>query len=80
MGVDLHEQHTGNADQPEDDAILRFHRGERLVHWAVAIPFMICYVSAAILVFVYNPEPTRAYRAVFAWIHRISTAPRRCSR
>ena len=62
------------TDEPSVDVVLRFERGERLVHWAIAVPFMICYLSAAVLFFYYNPDPTRAYRAVFAWIHRISGA------
>lgn len=62
------------SDEPSVDVILRFERGERLVHWAIAVPFLTCYLSAAVLFFYYNPDPTRAYRLVFAWIHRISGA------
>ena len=54
------------------DEILRFRVCERHLHWAIAIPFKICYLSAAILVLVYNPSPLRPYRDVFAWIHRLS--------
>jgi formate dehydrogenase subunit gamma len=54
------------------DEILRFHRSERHLHWAIAIPFMVCYVTAAILVLVYNANPAWPLRAVFSWIHRIS--------
>ena len=42
------------------------------MHWAVAIPFMVCYATALILVVVYNPDPTRPYRQVVSWVHRIS--------
>lgn len=52
--------------------ILRFRKSERTVHWAIAIPFMVCYSTALILVFIYNPDPLRPYRAVFSWVHRIS--------
>ena len=33
---------------------------------------MVSYMSAAILVAVYNFNPTRPYREVFSWIHRMS--------
>lgn len=52
--------------------VLRFRVSERRVHWAIAIPFLICYVTALILVVVYNPNPLRPYREVVSWIHRIS--------
>jgi formate dehydrogenase subunit gamma len=55
-----------------DDRILRFRRSERHLHWAIAVPFMVCYVTAAILVGVYNQNPARPFREVFSWIHRIS--------
>ena len=54
------------------DRILRFHLSERFLHWAIAIPFMLCYTTAVILVVVYNPAPLRPFRAVFSWIHRLS--------
>jgi formate dehydrogenase subunit gamma len=52
--------------------VLRFRASERRLHWAIAIPFLVCYVSALVLVVVYNPDPLRPYRAVFSWAHRIS--------
>jgi formate dehydrogenase gamma subunit len=52
------------------DAILRFRRSERHLHWALALPFMSCLVTALILVTVYNPHPARPFRWVFSWIHR----------
>jgi formate dehydrogenase subunit gamma len=52
--------------------ILRFKASERQLHWAIAAPFMICYATALVLVAVYNPDPTRPYRAVFSWTHRLS--------
>ena len=60
------------AEPADDSKILRFHRTERAVHWAIAIPFMACYATALILVIVYNPEPTRPLRSIFSWAHRIS--------
>jgi len=52
--------------------ILRFEKTERLMHWAIAVPFLICYTSALVLVVLYNPNPLRPLRFLFSWIHRIS--------
>jgi formate dehydrogenase gamma subunit len=52
--------------------ILRFKTSERQLHWAIAVPFMVCYATALVLVSVYNPDPTRPYRALFSWTHRLS--------
>jgi len=52
--------------------ILRFRRSERMLHWAIAIPYVVCWLTAAILVLVYNPNPLRPLRDVFAVIHRAS--------
>ncbi len=54
------------------DEVLRFRVCERHIHWAIAIPFKICYLTALILVLVYNPSPGRPFRDIFAWIHRLS--------
>jgi formate dehydrogenase subunit gamma len=52
--------------------ILRFRSSERQVHWAISIPFMVCYATALVLVVVYTPNPSWPFREVFSWIHRIS--------
>jgi len=57
-------------DRP--DSVLRFRESERYMHWALALPFLICYTTALILVFVYNPNPSRPFRAVFSWTHKLS--------
>jgi formate dehydrogenase subunit gamma len=54
------------------DEVLRFQAAERHLHWAIAVPFKICYLTALILIVVYNPQPHRPLREVFSWIHRLS--------
>ena len=55
-----------------ESKVLRFRKTERAVHWAIAIPFLVCYATALVLVFVYNPDPQRPLRDVFSWTHRLS--------
>ncbi len=52
--------------------ILRFRSSERQLHWAMAVPFMICFMTAVTLVVVYNPHPQRPYRWLVSWTHRLS--------
>ena len=54
------------------DEILRFRASERRLHWSIAIPFIICYVTAVVLVLVYNLHPERPFHTVVSWIHRIA--------
>jgi formate dehydrogenase subunit gamma len=54
------------------EEILRFHTSERQLHWAIAVPFMISYATALVLVTLYNPHPDRPLRFIFSWTHRIS--------
>jgi formate dehydrogenase subunit gamma len=56
----------------ETDRVLRFRRPEVLMHWSIAVPFLVCWTSALVLVTVYNPDPLGRLRIVFAWIHRVS--------
>jgi len=63
---------TEHVEAHVPDTILRFRESERQMHWALAVPFMVCYTTALILVLVYNPSPLRPFRTVFSWTHRIS--------
>ncbi len=62
--------HSKLAAPAGPDTILRFLLGERLLHWAIAIPFLCCFLSALVLLLVFNHNPTGVYRPVFAWMHR----------
>jgi formate dehydrogenase subunit gamma len=52
--------------------ILRFRESERHVHWAIAIPFLICYATGVALFVFYNADPQRPFRSVVSWSHRLS--------
>jgi formate dehydrogenase subunit gamma len=58
--------------QEDGNTILRFQKAEIMVHWAIAIPFLICFVTAAILAFVFYWYPLHPLRSVVSWIHRLS--------
>ena len=63
------------APEPASEAsekVLRFRLSERRLHWAIALPFLGCFTTALVLVFVYNPDPVRPYRVVLSTLHRIS--------
>jgi formate dehydrogenase subunit gamma len=66
---EIRQEAAGTGDNGK---ILRFYRSERLLHWAIAVPFLVCYTTAMILVVFYNPEPHRPYRLLFSWMHRTS--------
>lgn len=65
---------TPAAAEPEpvlpDRRILRFHVSERMLHWAVAVPFLLCAVSGLTLLFGYNLRSDGISRQVFSWLHR----------
>ena len=63
---------TSSRAENKSYKILRFRKSERHVHWTIAIPFMVCFTTAIILVFFYNTNPLRPYREAFSWIHRLS--------
>ena len=72
MSKPVHRRQLQPKKTPPSNKILRFRKSERHIHWAIAIPFMVCFASALILVVFYNPNPLRPYRDVFSWAHRIS--------
>ncbi len=61
-----------NNKNVSSDKIIRFRKSEISLHWAIAVPFIVCYFSALVLIIFYNPHPERPYREIVSWIHRIS--------
>jgi len=57
-------------DRRDRDTVLRFERSERRLHWALAVPYMVCLASALTLILFYNFSPERPHREVVSWIHR----------
>jgi formate dehydrogenase subunit gamma len=62
----------GRKNSARPSMILRFHRAEILLHWAIAVPFVLCFLTALVLAVVYYSAPLRPYRDLFSWTHRIS--------
>jgi formate dehydrogenase subunit gamma len=58
--------------EPPHPKILRFHRSERILHWAIAGPFLFSLTTALVMVLFYNPDPSRPYRVIFSRLHRSS--------
>lgn len=52
--------------------VLRFAKSERLLHWSIAGPFLVSFATGVILALIYNPDPSRPFRQIFAVLHRAS--------
>ena len=60
--------------QPQSRTIQRFQKSERLLHWAIALPFMICGATGFILLAFYNLRSEGMSRDILSWMHRIAGA------
>lgn len=70
LQLDLNPPQAAGAD--ENLKILRFAKSERMLHWAIAGPFLISYFTSAVLFFIYNPDRLRPYRDIVSGVHRAS--------
>ncbi len=68
------ESASREATPPHLGQILRFRRSERMLHWSIAVPFMLCWVTGFILKVFYNLHSEDPSRDVLSWIHRIGGA------
>jgi formate dehydrogenase subunit gamma len=57
---------------PRGPRVLRFRKTERLVHWSLAIPFLVCYTTAVILIVLQTRAPHNPLRPILSWAHRLS--------
>lgn len=61
---------AGLAETLPSPSILRFLAGERMLHWALAIPFVLLYATALGMVVTYGEATPRPFHHAFALIHR----------
>ncbi|MFI5181072.1 MAG: cytochrome b/b6 domain-containing protein [Thermoanaerobaculia bacterium] len=52
--------------------VLRFARGEMMLHWAIAIPFLICFATGVTMKIFYNLHSGSLFREVLSFLHRVS--------
>lgn len=52
--------------------IPRFLRGERMLHWSIAIPFLVCFTTGVILKFFFDLHPEGLSRDFLALVHRVA--------
>ena len=60
-----------SAGSTPPSKILRFLPAERFLHWALAGPFVMLYVSAALVFLCYGEPYPRHFRDAFAIAHRV---------
>jgi len=60
----------GGAKTPPESLILRFLPGERFLHWALAGPFVLLYLSAGLMFLFYGEPSPRQFRTAFSIAHR----------
>ena len=56
---------------PPENRILRFHVPEKTLHWAIAIPFVICAATGLILLAFFDLRAAGTSRVALSWLHRI---------
>ena len=52
--------------------VYRFEAGERLLHWALALPYVLLYATAATLVITWGEAAPRPIHHAAAWMHRFA--------
>ena len=71
--ADVTAQPSGAAAALFAREIPRFRRSERALHWAIAIPFMVCLFSGLAVKLLFNQlRPDTLTHATLYWVHRLS--------
>lgn len=52
--------------------ILRFARGEMMLHWSIAVPFIICFVTGMIVKLFYGLHSPGISRDVLTFLHKVA--------
>jgi formate dehydrogenase subunit gamma len=52
--------------------ILRFARGEMMLHWSIALPFMVCFATGVTMKFFYNLHSDSLFREALSFLHRVA--------
>jgi formate dehydrogenase subunit gamma len=52
--------------------VYRFQWGERFLHWALALPYVLLYATAAALLFTWGEAASRPIHHAAAWMHRFA--------
>ena len=52
--------------------VLRFRRGERMLHWAIAVPFVVCFATGMVLKLFYALNPDGISRDVLSFVHKVA--------
>jgi len=68
---DTHDSQTearGESENP--DKILRFRPSERILHWSIAVPFMLCYATGIVLMTCFPLRSPGVSRGLLSWTHK----------
>jgi formate dehydrogenase subunit gamma len=56
------------------EQILRFRSSERMLHWSIAVPFMVCYATGMVLMTCFSLRAPGISRGLLSWTHKIAGA------
>ena len=81
-GIGVHDESVDETARPPQvllfprkeqvQQILRFARGEMMLHWSIAIPFIICFVTGMTLKIFYPLHSDSLVQAVLSFLHRVA--------